>query len=102
MIQITIKHDKEKNIIGYTMEGHSGYSDEGSDIICAAVSALAQTALLGLLKQAPDSVAYDMDDGYLSVKLDRTSGACQVILETMVLGLQEIAKQYDTYVMLQV
>ena len=30
-----------KRIIGFDAKGHSGYSEEGSDIVCAAVSAMA-------------------------------------------------------------
>ena len=29
---------KNGNIIGYKASGHSGYSEQGSDIICSAIS----------------------------------------------------------------
>lgn len=32
--------------VGFCAEGHSGFSDEGSDIVCAAVSAVTQTAAI--------------------------------------------------------
>jgi uncharacterized protein YsxB (DUF464 family) len=34
-------------ITGYKVSGHAGYSEEGSDIVCSAVSALTQAPLLG-------------------------------------------------------
>ena len=37
-------------ITGYKVSGHAGYSEEGSDIVCSAVSALTQAPLLGLEK----------------------------------------------------
>lgn len=100
MITITLVHDKEHRITGFRATGHSGYSEEGSDIVCAAVSALAQTALLGLMKYAPGQVEYQVDDGLLSVDISGDSPQGQVILETMVLGFEQIVQQYGQYVIL--
>ena len=30
------------NIVGFDVSGHSGYADEGSDIVCAAVSSVVE------------------------------------------------------------
>ena len=43
MINITIYDN------GFEIEGHAGYAQKGSDIICAAVSALSQTCRIVLL-----------------------------------------------------
>ncbi|KMO86809.1 hypothetical protein AB840_06260 [Megasphaera cerevisiae DSM 20462] len=99
MIIIMLQHDKHHILNGFEISGHSGYDEAGSDIVCAAVSALAQTALLGLMKYVPDAVKYDMQDGFLSVHVDPCSDASpQIILETMKLGLEQIARQYESYV----
>lgn len=37
MTTVTFHMDGER-IVGFTVQGHSGYADEGSDIICAAVT----------------------------------------------------------------
>jgi uncharacterized protein YsxB (DUF464 family) len=100
MITITLMHDTDHQITGFRISGHSGYSEEGSDIVCAAVSALAQTALLGLMKYAPSQTAYEVEDGFLSVRLSQVSPQGQVILETMVLGFEQIVQQYGQYVIL--
>lgn len=34
------------------IDGHAGYAEYGNDIVCAAVSAILQTAQLGLIKLA--------------------------------------------------
>ncbi len=39
---------KKNNIIGFVVSGHSGYSTEGSDIVCSAISSLAQGCCVGL------------------------------------------------------
>ena len=41
-------HYQDKILSGIDSRGHSGYSHRGSDIICAAVSALMQSLILGL------------------------------------------------------
>jgi uncharacterized protein YsxB (DUF464 family) len=43
------------------MKGHAGYAEYGQDIVCASVSAIIQTALLGLQaisEQYPNNVTY--------------------------------------------
>ena len=45
----TIQIQKQNgNILGFSVSGHSGYAEEGSDIVCAAISALAQNVCVGL------------------------------------------------------
>jgi len=39
---------KNGNIIGYKASGHSGYSEQGSDIICSAISTSLQMTLIGI------------------------------------------------------
>ena len=54
---------------GFTVEGHADFKPKGEDIVCAAVSVLTQTALLGLGKYIPDT-DYTIDDtGYLTCTL---------------------------------
>ena len=99
MIEISL-HCRGTYLTGFDISGHAGYSEEGSDIVCAAVSALAQTALLGLMEYLPRDVQYDMDDGLMRVMITKPCDASQHILHTLELGLKEIARQYDEYVTL--
>ena len=41
-------HKKQGNITGFVISGHSGYAEEGSDIVCSAISALSQSVCVGL------------------------------------------------------
>ena len=41
MIDVKISRNSGGVIRSFTVSGHSGYAEEGSDIICAAVSAMA-------------------------------------------------------------
>ena len=49
MTQIKIFR-QNKSIIGFECSGHTGYDVEGSDIVCAAISTLTLTCILGLEK----------------------------------------------------
>jgi len=91
-------------IQGYTVRGHSGYRPPGEDIVCAAVSMLAQTTLLGLGRFIRKDLSYEVDDsGVLRCQLpDRMSKKeqlqAQAILETMVLGLKNVQENYSGYI----
>lgn len=100
MITITLHRNKEFRITGFEISGHSGYSEAGSDIVCAAISVLGQTALLGLLDYDEKHVQYSIDDGALTVHVMKDGIVPQAILHTMELGLKEISKQYSEYVLL--
>ena len=39
------------DIIGFSAEGHTGFADRGEDIVCAAISVLTQTAVIGLQQE---------------------------------------------------
>ena len=95
---------KKSEILGFEVIGHTAYAEKGQDIVCSAISVLAQTAILGLgdfLKK--DSYSYDIKDGYLSCKLqDNLPKAeydkAQIVLRTVYLGMKSIEKEYKMYV----
>ena len=47
VITVLKKHGR---LVGFEAKGHSGYAEAGEDIVCAAVSAVMQTAVIGILK----------------------------------------------------
>jgi len=103
LIKIIIYKAREGEITGFKVTGHSGYNTHGKDIVCSAVSALAQTALLGLLKVAGADVDYKIDEGYLMCSLtnadsDRKRIMCEAILETMYEGLKSIKESYEKHI----
>lgn len=90
-------------------DGHTGYGVEGEDIVCAALSSIVQTALLGLLEYAGVNVEYarDIDKGYLrfavpceiTVEQRKSSDA---ILETMLLGISDLYQGFSDFIELEV
>lgn len=95
MVKITIDKDAEDNIIGYNATGHSDYAERGQDIVCAAVSTLLQTALLGLTRLADSKATFRITDGKMNVKLvEKPTHDSNLILECMKIGLIEIENAY--------
>lgn len=106
MIRVTFRQGKDGNLRGFAITGHAGYSPQGKDIVCAAVSALAQTAVLSLqehLKKENRELIVSMREGDLQCLLPEGLSpagvsTAVVILKTLEIGLQAIATDYAKYV----
>lgn len=99
MISIKIVRNDQGQVVSCHAEGHAGYDEHGYDIVCAAVSVLTATTMLGLTKQVEQAGEYSNSSGQCDmVLLEPIEQGGQDILETMVLGLREIASQYSDFV----
>jgi uncharacterized protein YsxB (DUF464 family) len=103
MIIISINRNKDNQIDGFEISGHANADEPGKDIVCAAVSALSQTTLLGLHEVAGIDVAYEMQHGYLRCQLpdmlcEIKDREAQLLLETMVVGFKSMEKGYSKYI----
>ncbi len=80
-------------IVRLHVHGHAGTAPYGEDLVCAAVSAVVQTAALGLARLDGTADPARVRDGDLLWR-GESGQAGQIILETCVLGLQDIAASY--------
>ena len=93
MISVEIFTNADGMIIGYCVKGHSGTAEHGHDIVCAGVSALTQSALLGIMEHLHRTVIYDIASGNLEMRFSEPPDDCtEAILRTMYMGLAEIEK----------
>lgn len=86
MTKVTIQKNKG-NIIGFVVSGHSGYSEEGSDIVCSAISSLSQMACVGLenVLNLKPIIKINSKNAYLSCMLpvkQQENKDAQIILKT--------------------
>ena len=51
MIKIEIVRNSDQAMVGFSVTGHANTAPHGQDIVCAGISALTQTAVLGLDRQ---------------------------------------------------
>ena len=92
MIKISIKEDE------ITIKGHSGYSEAGSDIVCASVSSICITTVNALLSIDEDCVKYIEEDGYLNIKINKHSEVIDKLINNMINLFKELESQYKKYI----
>ena len=98
MVTVTILCEKGR-AVGFTCAGHADYADEGTDIVCSAISALTQTAVLGIREVAKISAGVSVREGEIRCVIDRDTDLTQLekadlLLSTMAAGLRAIDKAY--------
>lgn len=101
MTAITVFY-KGKSIRGFHAKGHTGYAEAGEDIVCAAVSAITQTACLGLMEYLESKPEPEQKDGELRVLVPegasrRDEERAELILGTMLKGLRSVEENYSDY-----
>lgn len=104
MIQIKIRKSEER-IQGIRISGHAQSAEHGRDIVCAAVSVLAQTILLGVIDQIGREIPYEMSSGHLAFDLPKgLSGEEEIrtdaLMRTLYVGLKNLSESYKNYIKL--
>ena len=101
MTKVVFYLDEKGNLSGFEASGHAGYGVSGSDIVCAAISALTQATAGGLSEvvKAPVKTKMDEDTGYFSCMIssscdEATLSKAQILLVTMKMALTEISRDY--------
>ncbi|HRV70566.1 MAG TPA: ribosomal-processing cysteine protease Prp [Thermovirgaceae bacterium] len=88
-------------ICGIEISGHSGYAGYGKDIVCAALSTLAQTLEIGLTDVLDiDNVVSTKDpvSGYARIFWgNNDSSRINDLAKTIVAALVSISKSYPAY-----
>lgn len=64
MTNIEFSRNDCGNIVKVELSGHTGYGEDGSDIVCAAVSASLYMTLNGLEEVVGLQFGYEIKDGY--------------------------------------
>lgn len=100
MIRIRITLDAVERIVGLEARGHAGAAPHGEDIVCAAVSTLLQTLVLGLEQVVGIDTGWSRDDGQLALRLPEglDDPGARVLMQTTCLALRQIGQQYPDFV----
>jgi len=105
-VKITKRNNK---IIEVECDGHTGYGVYGEDIVCASLSSVVQTALLGLLvvAQVNPQVSRLDEKGYLKFSIEGDLPAekqikADAILDTMLCGISDLVEGYSDFIELEV
>jgi Predicted ribosomal protein len=100
---------KENKVISVECIGHTGYAEEGEDIVCAALSSIVQTAALGLLQVAGISAELEINEekGYFKMVLPKKLSETErhdadVLLDTLLLGVADLNQGFSDFIELEV
>ncbi|MBU5435306.1 ribosomal-processing cysteine protease Prp [Pseudoflavonifractor sp. MSJ-37] len=91
-------------ITGFTASGHSGYADEGSDIVCAAVTSAIRLAECAVNDVLGLEASVKVRDDTISLRLPNGLGeanesTCQTLLAALMLYLTELHEEYPDYIL---
>ena len=96
MIHITIFRN-QGTIKEFNCIGHAEFAEAGQDIVCAGVSALVINAINSIesLTSTELKLVSDQESGLIDVTFpEGLSSEAQLLLDSMILGLQGIRKDY--------
>ena len=94
MIKITFEDERT-----LTISGHAGYAEQGKDIVCAGVSAIAYT-LLGYLEDIGVDVLSDIKPkkGYMRILSRTRNKTVRDAFKMAQTGLLQIERAFPEYV----
>lgn len=98
MIEVTFDIIEDGICKGFQVCGHAEYAPRGSDIVCAAVSALTQGAVSTLEQLKYLGVKAEVEAGKLTCTVDAPGIASQAILLMVKVSLEQLEEQYGNYV----
>jgi len=90
---------------GFKITGHSGYSEAGSDIVCAAISSAAQLCIIAVTEvmNIPAEVKADNKEAMLHFKISdnineelRNSASC--IIKAFLIQCESIKEDYPDFI----
>ena len=84
---------------GFIVEGHAEYAEHGADIVCSAISAIAQTIEMAIKRHAP--VESIVEEGHISVYVKEPNVYTDILIDAMLNGMRAVEKQYPQYVTIQ-
>lgn len=95
--------DADGNVKSFTVSGHAGYAEEGSDIVCAAVSSGVQMLEMQIAQAVGEEKAsFEVaGDAEISYRIPDLSGEEKFAVNNMVNGfmryMQSVSKHYKDY-----
>ena len=94
---------EDDRITGFSVSGHSGYAEAGSDIVCAAISAAVTMAeaTINEVCGAKAKVRVKSDDARITLTLPAScdeEDTVQAVLAGMMLTLMSLRDDYPDYI----
>ena len=94
-------HMEGERIVGFTVQGHSGYADEGSDIICAAVTSavrLTECAVNDVLGLGASVKVRESDASITGGLSEANESTCQTLLAALMVHFASLHEEYPDHI----
>lgn len=106
MIIADFTFSDDDTITAFTISGHAEFDEEGKDIVCSAVTALAFSTINSIESLLSVKAKLDMADsegGYLKADYtdNKDSQEVQLLLHHLLIGLTSIEETYSDYIKLR-
>lgn len=88
MIEVNVRME------GIAVSGHAKYAEPGRDIVCAGVTALAQTLIGALEALTEDKIKYDISPGMADIHYGNLSDAGKLLVDSFFIGICQIASEF--------
>ncbi len=85
-----------ENSVSFKVQGHSGFAEEGSDIVCAAVSSAAIMTVNTITEILGEKDTSKVKDGFL--QFEASGKAARDIIMGLKLHLEGLSQEYPDYV----
>lgn len=92
LIEASVRRD------GITVKGHANYAVSGSDIVCAGVTALAQTLIKSIKDLTDDKIEYEISPGRVDIKYGNLSEKSKTLVDSFFIGICMIAEEFPEHV----
>lgn len=87
-----IEIHREENRL--TVKGHAGYAEPGKDIVCAAVSILAQNLIQSIEELTPDKTKYSIQPGRVCIEYRNLSEKAKSLFDSFFIGIRMVIEDY--------
>ncbi|MBQ7351904.1 MAG: ribosomal-processing cysteine protease Prp [Clostridia bacterium] len=107
-----IKFFKSKNenyFVGFVCSGHTGFDESGKDVLCATISGITQSIVIGLKDVCGIKLKLKRidKDGYIKVELPKSISLdklkeSQILFETLYKSINDLMEGYSEYISMEV
>ena len=97
MTRISFFYDGNNRINGFELKGHAGFGESGTDIVCAAISALVLNTVNSIesFSKSKFDIEQNKEKGHICFKLpDGADNEAELLLNSLKLGLESVRDNY--------
>ncbi len=92
---------KQQRLIGFRCEGHSGYAEEGEDIVCAAISSVTQFCIC-CAEEFGIPLVFRKDEALLECSVMRPDPIFSGLLTALEKSVSQLQADFPEYICLEI